>query len=179
MYVKHLQSTANSSCSAGSFTTARRPSSTTSFSFIRSSGRSGHRSIPCLQLKVINKLHFAQKFRIKQQTSVSSRGRFHSRRSNTTRGQIDFGSHEHFKMTAKWPDILVVISQSCFISKWHHTFSRKMHLTSKMTEPKNRFHSRWKFLGEMNLPDKMNLTDDYETSLGWLKRHGLLNLPWD
>ena len=40
-----------------------------------------------------------------------------------------------------------------------------MPLTSKMTGPKDRFHSRWKFPGEKNLTDKMNLTDDYETSL--------------
>ena len=32
----------------------------------------------------------------------AARGRFHSPRSNTTRGQIDFGTDdEHFKMTAK------------------------------------------------------------------------------
>ena len=40
-----------------------------------------------------------------------------------------------------------------------------MHLTSKMTDPKNRFHSHWKFPEEMNLTVKMNLTGDYETSL--------------
>ena len=101
--------------------------------------------------------------------NMLSWGRFHSRRSNTTRGQIDFGSDEHFKMTTKWPAILVVISQSFFISKCHHTFWREMHLTSKMTDPKNRFHSHLKFPGEMNLTDKMNLTDDYETSL-WIRQ---------
>ena len=63
------------------------------------------------------------------QTCHATWGRFNSRRSNTIPGQIDFGSIVHSRMTAKWPVILVVISQSLFISKnctWalkcHHTF---------------------------------------------------------
>ena len=57
-----------------------------------------------------------------------------------------------------------------------------MHLTSKMTDPKNRFHNHWKFPGEINLTDKMNLTDDYETSLSptesWLKYKQMAHF-WD
>ena len=40
-----------------------------------------------------------------------------------------------------------------------------MNLTYKMTDSKNRFHSRLKFPGEINLTVKMNLTDDCEASL--------------
>ena len=54
--------------------------------------------------------------------------------SKPTRGHIDFGSDEHFKMTAKWPATLMVISQSFFISKCHHTISREMHFLGNFKE---------------------------------------------
>ena len=92
------------------------------------------------------------------------RGRFNSRRSNTTPGQIDFGSIVHSRITAKRPAILVVISQSLFISK-NCTWSQKCHYTWGIWPQKwqtlNRFNSHCRFPGQMNLTVKMNLTDDY------------------
>ena len=41
-----------------------------------------------------------------------------------------------------------------------------MNLTSKLTDPQKSI-SHWKFLGEINLTDKINMTDDCEISL-WL-----------
>ena len=42
--------------------------------------------------------HFVMRDAIAQ---LRARGTFHSRRSNTTLGQIDFGSNVHFRMTAE------------------------------------------------------------------------------